>query len=391
MKHLHRTPLRQDHCHNKGQGMVEFALVLPILLLLIFGAIEVGRLLFMYSSVATAAREAARYASASGVGENGVIERWRDCTGIRNAAIRIGTLAGVDASGITIKYDNGSAAPVIDTADQCASKTSIGMGERVVVIVRAFYNPIVPLAPLENFQIQSYSARTVIREIWVGTAAPPPTNTPAPTDTPTITNTPTLTHTPTETSTPSPTPTFTNTPTETPTPTVTPTPTLGPSPTATATATRTPTPTATATATNTPDPCEGVSAGFREVSTDGNNKKLELEITNLSNKDITLVEIVLFAWPAGSSENKSLQEIRMNLTTVYNTVHTISPASVSQSQWLSGTTEVRKTSPRGTNPDGTIQGGTSIVQFLFEKGGIVGTGYNVALRFDNTCVRTTYK
>ncbi len=35
----------------KGQGLVEFALVIPILLLLVFGIIEAGRLLFIYSAV----------------------------------------------------------------------------------------------------------------------------------------------------------------------------------------------------------------------------------------------------------------------------------------------------------------------------------------------------
>jgi Flp pilus assembly protein TadG len=380
MNILHHTPLHQKNNRSKGQGMVEFALVLPILLLLIFGAIEVGRMLFIYSAVATAAREAARYASASGVGENGLIERWRDCTGIRNAAIRMGALAGVDASGITIKYDDGNAAPVIDTNDQCATKTSISMGERVIVIVRAFYNPIVPLTPLQDFQIQSYSARTVISDIWVGTAVPRDTDTPVP-PTDTLTSTPV---TPTDTHTPPPptdTPTPTETPTDTPTPTITPTST----PTATATPTPTPgpspTPTATHTPTNTPDPCEGISAGFREVASSGNNKKLELEITNLSSNDIRLVEISLFEWPSGSNENKGLEEIRMNLATVYNTVHTISPVSITESKWIAGTNEVRTTQ----------KSKTSILQFLFEKNGIVASGYNVALRFDNTCVRTTYK
>ena len=43
----------------KGQGMVEFALVLPLLLILIFGIIEAGRLLFLYSAVMSSSREAA--------------------------------------------------------------------------------------------------------------------------------------------------------------------------------------------------------------------------------------------------------------------------------------------------------------------------------------------
>jgi hypothetical protein len=42
-----------------AQGMVEFALVLPLLLVLVYGVIEAGRLLFIYSATQTASREAA--------------------------------------------------------------------------------------------------------------------------------------------------------------------------------------------------------------------------------------------------------------------------------------------------------------------------------------------
>ncbi|MGE5251945.1 MAG: TadE family protein, partial [Bacteroidota bacterium] len=52
---------------SKAQAMVEFALALPILLLVVYGLLESGRLLFIYASVVTAARQAARYGSATGL------------------------------------------------------------------------------------------------------------------------------------------------------------------------------------------------------------------------------------------------------------------------------------------------------------------------------------
>lgn len=47
----------------QGQGMVEFALVLPFLILLVLGVMEIGFALYNYMSLATANREGVRLAS----------------------------------------------------------------------------------------------------------------------------------------------------------------------------------------------------------------------------------------------------------------------------------------------------------------------------------------
>ncbi len=57
------TRRRKALGQKNAQSMVEFALILPILLLLIFGIIEYGRLFFAWISVENAARMGARYAS----------------------------------------------------------------------------------------------------------------------------------------------------------------------------------------------------------------------------------------------------------------------------------------------------------------------------------------
>ena len=48
---------------DRGQSLVEFALVLPVLALLLLGIIDVGRILSANLIVSQAARDAARYAS----------------------------------------------------------------------------------------------------------------------------------------------------------------------------------------------------------------------------------------------------------------------------------------------------------------------------------------
>lgn len=49
---------------EQGQGLVEMAVILPIFLLIIFGLLDVGRLVFTNSSLSQAAREGARLAAA---------------------------------------------------------------------------------------------------------------------------------------------------------------------------------------------------------------------------------------------------------------------------------------------------------------------------------------
>lgn len=49
-----------------GQAIVEFALVLPVLLLLIFGIIDLGRAVWQENTLAYAAREGTRYAIVHG-------------------------------------------------------------------------------------------------------------------------------------------------------------------------------------------------------------------------------------------------------------------------------------------------------------------------------------
>lgn len=54
---------RPSSKRRRGQSLVEFALVLPIFLLLLFGLIDAGRLVYQHSVLSQAAREGARLAA----------------------------------------------------------------------------------------------------------------------------------------------------------------------------------------------------------------------------------------------------------------------------------------------------------------------------------------
>jgi TadE-like protein len=235
---------------NKAQAMVEFAIVLPMLLLLLYGILEAGRLLFIYSTIVTASRQAVRYGSATGQGvdytslggpNNSGIPRYQDCYGIRLAAQRVDFLNAINDDDIIIQYDDGPTD--ITPTTVCDGSTNeyrpTNNSSRLLVSIDGDYKPIVPriVGFLErsdaNFKpIKAQSARTVLVSVSIYVTAPtvvflPDTSTP--TKTPNVTNTSTATNTATETATltplvsntPSPTPTFTRTPTATLSPTVT--------------------------------------------------------------------------------------------------------------------------------------------------------------------------
>jgi Flp pilus assembly protein TadG len=162
---------------ERAQGMVEFALVIPIVLVVVFGIIEFGRLLFTYSVVFTSSREAARYGAAAGdVG--GYIPHYLDCTGIKGAGTRIGSLASIQESDILIRYDHGSDASRFSNA--CPPGQTVSLGDRIDIQVQADYKPIVPLVNIPAFTITSNTARTILKDIVIeGTPQPAPGSLPS--------------------------------------------------------------------------------------------------------------------------------------------------------------------------------------------------------------------
>lgn len=114
------TALKKLLRGQRGQGLTEFALVLPLLIVTLLGIIDFGRLFYLQSEVTNAAREGARRAMIAPT----------DCTSIEAATKGILILTPPDDVTINITYVDD--ATESDLGD-CASAPSVTNGDRVVI------------------------------------------------------------------------------------------------------------------------------------------------------------------------------------------------------------------------------------------------------------------
>ncbi|HEX6305333.1 MAG TPA: TadE family protein [Anaerolineales bacterium] len=149
-----------------GQGMVEFALTLPLLLMLVIGVMEFGRLLFFYSAITTGTREAARYGAGSGLIAASEA-RYQDCQGIRDSAKRISALAGIQDGDIVIAYDQGPGEASLGTCPVGGSGPALDLGDRIIVTVSGEFQPVVPIINVPPLEITSVARRTILKDVEV--------------------------------------------------------------------------------------------------------------------------------------------------------------------------------------------------------------------------------
>jgi hypothetical protein len=135
---------------SRGQALVEFAFVFPVIVLLAFGFIDVGRAVFSYNTLTNAARQAARTAAVNQLDpaspgpwecdetrpiENPATPHWT----FRGCAITAGSSVGVRAVDVSIVY---TAPP--STTLTCAPVVHVGCIASVTVTNQ--YRPITPVA-----------------------------------------------------------------------------------------------------------------------------------------------------------------------------------------------------------------------------------------------------
>lgn len=153
---------------SSGQGMVEFALLLPVLILLTAGIVEFGRLLAIYNGLSNSAREAARLGAAVNV--VGSTPYYTDCAAMREAARRSSPLLTLSDADIVIAYDHGSGSTFANCVQNTGPSPAVTNGDRIKVTVTGHYAPIMPLLPmLRPFDMTFVAARSIFPNIVVGT------------------------------------------------------------------------------------------------------------------------------------------------------------------------------------------------------------------------------
>lgn len=82
--------------NTRGNALIEFALVLPILLLVLFGITELGRMIMTTNVLNTASREGARLAAVSPMS---------DSLNVQARVTQVLNAANVEPTSIVVEYD----------------------------------------------------------------------------------------------------------------------------------------------------------------------------------------------------------------------------------------------------------------------------------------------
>lgn len=119
---------------ERGQSLVELAVMLPLLAVIVFGAVDVGRAFFAYGAIANAAREGALYASLFPADGAGVQAAVAAELGSSLAGPIVATVSGSTASG-------GQVTVTVDHTFQAASTVVLGtrgvpLRARAVMVVQ---------------------------------------------------------------------------------------------------------------------------------------------------------------------------------------------------------------------------------------------------------------
>jgi Flp pilus assembly protein TadG len=120
--------VRRRRRGGRGQSLVEFALVFPIIMLLIMAFAEIGRAVFAFNTIANAARQGARVAAVNQLADvtecdesRPIEDPYEPHWSMRGCAIVAAKTLGITTSNITVAYE-----PPPDTTLDCDPTLHVG-------------------------------------------------------------------------------------------------------------------------------------------------------------------------------------------------------------------------------------------------------------------------
>jgi Flp pilus assembly protein TadG len=130
---IRRRPHRRPH--GRGQTLVEFAMVIPIIIIVLIATIDLGRAVFVYNTLAQSARQAARLAIVN-----------QNVTDVKNAAIAYAPTLGMSAANVDVCFKIAFSSQTDCTnpsVDNCPQNTRT-IGCLAYVKTHVSYNPLTP-------------------------------------------------------------------------------------------------------------------------------------------------------------------------------------------------------------------------------------------------------
>ncbi len=167
---MNPSHLRQ---RNRGQGLVEFALIAPVLLFVVMGIVDFGRAMTVYSQGSNSLRNAARYAEVWG-GAAADNHQYLECgegEAIQQLAAAV-LFADVESEIYFVKegFLDGNPAGVITCAEAKANPAELQTGDMLVIHSTGKFNTITPfisaMMPTASFDFRAQ--RTIITNLNIG-------------------------------------------------------------------------------------------------------------------------------------------------------------------------------------------------------------------------------
>ncbi len=148
-----KIPVVRSGARQRGQSLVEFAIMLPVLVVVILGLFDMGRAVFVYNTLDQAARQANRMA---------IVDQ--DAARVRASAIAVAATVGLTNSNVDVCFKNADSAQVncSSSADNCPQATRL-IGCLAIVRTHMSFTPLTPIVSVlvSSFALSSTSIEPI--------------------------------------------------------------------------------------------------------------------------------------------------------------------------------------------------------------------------------------